>query len=411
MMNADTIRIILGAWLRGEHLEDVKQIPVGEFGEYGGIASAIRAGEEDPIRIARKANVPIVEVARMRDAVYENLYQSAMRQVIERNRVDWIREHPDADPEDLIRVIEDSRRAWMVEAEKPTELSDIMLEYFNELDNRRNQRTLLTGIDALDEMTGGICPGTLTAVGARPSTGKSAFCLQVAVRVASAGAKVLFFSLEMSDAQNMDRLMLMHAHGFSQKELRSGNLKPEQWDAIRDAASRIEELNGNLTFMQTRSLSAIEELIRKEEPDLVVIDQLTQLQEPTMSFSDVRSRFSYMTSNLKRISMEQNTAIWLACQLNRAVNGAAKPSMDNLKESGSIEEDSDNVILLSRDEEEEEARNMQGNRVINVQLEKQRSGETGEFQLQFFVQRFGFKALDEIPPSGFQDRREDDEPF
>ena len=130
-----------------------------------------------------------------------------------------------------------------------------------------------------------------------------------------------------------------------------------------------------------------------------------------MSFYDVRSRFSYMTSNLKRISMEQNTAIWRACQLNRAVNGAAKPSMDNLKESGSIEEDSDNVILLSRDEEEEEARNMQGNRVINVQLEKQRSGETGEFHLQFFVQRFGFKALDELPPSGFQDRREDDEPF
>ena len=180
-----------------------------------------------------------------------------MRQVIERNRVDWIREHPDADPEDLIRVIEDSRRAWMVEAEKPTELSDIMLEYFNELDNRKNQRTLLTGIDALDEMTGGVCPGTLTAVGARPSTGKSAFCLQVAVRVASAGAKVLFFSLEMSDSQNMDRLMLMHAHGFSQKELRSGNLRPEQWDAIRDAAKRIEELNGNLAFMQTRPMSPV----------------------------------------------------------------------------------------------------------------------------------------------------------
>ena len=134
---------------------------------------------------------------------------------------------------------------------------------------------------------------------------------------------------------------------------------------------------------------------------MVVVDQLTQLRDSSQRFPDRRLQFSHMTAELKRISMEYSTAVWLACQLNRTANQTDTPSMDNLKESGSIEEDSDNVIILARNKDEEEARAFRRDRVINVQLAKHRAGETGEFQLKFNVQRFGFVPLEEIPPAGF----------
>lgn len=401
MMDKDTAKIILGAWMRGEHLDDVKQIQPEEFGEYAEVARQVRSGETNLVKIGKKAGVNLGDIAEMTRDVYETLYQAAMRSIIEANRIRWISEHPDANPEELIRVVEASQRAWMKDPEPIQGLADVITDYYAELDKRKNSETILTGIDDLDEITGGIFPGTLTAVGARPSTGKSAFCLQVAYNVARDGGKVLFFSLEMTNAQNMDRLIMKIASGISQKELRSGDLTQEQWDEIGRVTEIIGKLDGRLTFLQERTLSAIEEIIEREKPDLVVIDQLTQLNEPTMNFSDVRSRFTHMTSQLKRISMQKDTAIWLACQLNRSVTGS-RPGMEHLKESGSIEEDSDIVILLSRDEEEEEARAMQGNRVINVQIEKQRGGEINEFQLKFVVTRFGFVPLEDIPPGFYE---------
>lgn len=406
MVKADTARIILGAWLRGEHLEDVKQIPVGEFGELAPVAKEIASGEKDPINVARHAGIPLGDVAEMMNAKYEALYQVAVGQFIEERRKQWLAEHPDAKPEKIIEVVQASQRSWMTESVKVPDLFETIVDYQQTLDDRKKAKTHLTGIRELDEMTGGIYPGTLTAVGARPSTGKSAFCMQVAIKVAQSGARVLFFSLEMSDAQNMDRLILRCVDGVSQKQLRSGVLSGEQWQAVNAAMDTIGELRGNLSFLQERELPAIERIIEREKPDLVVIDQLTQLKDSTQKFPDRRLQFSHMTAELKRISMEYKTAVWLACQVNRDANNTT-PTMANLKESGSIEEDADNVILLHRDRDEEEARNLMGNRVINAELAKHRAGETGSFQLKFIVQRFGFVPLDELPPDGFYETQEE----
>lgn len=378
----------------------MKQIPVAEFGNLAPIAKEIAAGEKDPIKISRRAKVPLGDIAEMMNAKYENLYQVAVGQFIEEKRKRWLAEHPDAKPEKIIEVVQASQRAWMTEPVTVPDLIDTIVDYQQTLDARKKAKTHLTGIDALDEMTGGIYPGTLTAVGARPSTGKSAFCMQVAVKVAQSEARVLFFSLEMTDAQNMDRLVLRVVDGVSQKQLRSGDLTDEQWKALNTAMDTIGKLRGNLSLLQERELPVIEKIIEREKPDLVVIDQLTQLRDSTQKFPDRRLQFAHMTAELKRISMEHHTAVWLACQVNRDANNTT-PTLANLKESGSIEEDADNVILLHRDRDEEEARNLMGNRVINVELAKHRSGETGDFQLKLIVQRFGFVPLEEIPPVGF----------
>lgn len=407
MIAQDAARIILGAWIRGEHREDMNQIPAGDFGlELMPIANVLQSGETDALTIARKAEVSPAVISELANATsYEELYRSAMRQIIRGNIHKWIEEHRNADPEEIMAYLEKNHREWMAEAPDLPDLNEIIVDYYNVLDERKREKTLHTGIIELDDLTNGIHKGDLTAVGARPSTGKSSFALQVATNVAAKGGVVLFFSLEMTNDQNMDRIVMRYVEGVSQKTLRSGDLEGDEWDRVSKATESLEQLNGHLMFSQERNLTMIEQIIAANKPDLVVIDQLTQLTD-SGRFTDVRSRFSHMTSNLKRIAMEYNTAIWLCCQLNRQVNGSTKPSMDYLKESGSIEEDSDNVILLSRDEDEEEARGVRGNRIINVNLAKQRSGPTGEFLTMFFVQRFLFSSLEKYP-TGFEETQEE----
>lgn len=407
MIAQDAARIILGAWIRGEHREDMNQIPAGDFGlELMPIANVLQSGETDALTIARKAEVSPAVISELANTTsYEELYRSAMRQIIRGNIHKWIEEHRNADPEEIMVYLEKNHREWMAEAPDLPDLNEIIVDYYNVLDERKREKTLHTGILELDELTNGIHKGDLTAVGARPSTGKSSFALQVATNVAAKGGVVLFFSLEMTNDQNMDRIVMRYVEGVSQKTLRSGDLEGDEWDRVSKATESLEQLNGHLMFSQERNLTMIEQIIAANKPDLVVIDQLTQLTD-SGRFTDVRSRFSHMTSNLKRIAMEYNTAIWLCCQLNRQVSGSTKPSMDYLKESGSIEEDSDNVILLSRDEDEEEARGVRGNRIINVNLAKQRSGPTGEFLTMFFVQRFLFSSLEKYP-TGFEETQEE----
>lgn len=407
MIAQDAARIILGAWIRGEHREDMNQIPAGDFGlELMPIANVLQSGETDALTIVRKAEVSPAVISELANATsYEELYRSAMRQIIRGNIHKWIEEHRNADPEEIMAYLEKNHREWMAEAPDLPDLNEIIVDYYNVLDERKREKTLHTGIIELDDLTNGIHKGDLTAVGARPSTGKSSFALQVATNVAAKGGVVLFFSLEMTNDQNMDRIVMRYVEGVSQKTLRSGDLEGDEWDRVSKATESLEQLNGHLMFSQERNLTIIEQIIAANKPDLVVIDQLTQLTD-SGRFTDVRSRFSHMTSNLKRIAMEYNTAIWLCCQLNRQVSGSTKPSMDYLKESGSIEEDSDNVILLSRDEDEEEARGVRGNRIINVNLAKQRSGPTGEFLTMFFVQRFLFSSLEKYP-TGFEETQEE----
>lgn len=402
----DTAKIILGTWLKGQHREDIKQIPPAMFGAYTELAKAIRV-EDNPVKAARTSKTDMAEIASMMGGELEVLYEIAMGEVLDENRKAWLAEHPNAKPDEIIEAMREYMRPWAQSVPEPASLTDMWTDYLELLDERKESRTISTGIGQLDDYMGGIFPQTLTAVGARPATGKSTFCLQVAEYVASRGGKVLFFSLEMSDSQNMDRLMLRCTRNIGQKALREGNLTPEQWEEVGQAQETIGQLSETLTFSQERDLPKIEAMIQKEHPGLVVIDQLTQLQDSTMRFPDRRLQFSHMTANLKRISMEHKTAIWLACQLNRTVSGSTKPTMDHLKESGSIEEDADNVILLARNKDEEEARNLRGNRVIDVSVEKQRNGETGEFSLQFIVQRFGFVPLEEIPRGFYQTNGEE----
>lgn len=128
---------------------------------------------------------------------------------------------------------------------------------------------------------------------------------------------------------------------------------------------------------------------------MVVIDQLEQMRCSGEKFKDKRERFSYMTNQLKRISMTEDVAVWLACQVNRDAS-QSEPTLANLKESGSIEEDSDNVILLHRIPVEKMASSGwdDNNRPMIINVAKQRSGATGAINAQFIANKFTFYDLE-----------------
>ena len=402
MLSRDIGEVIIGTWLSGEHLEDVKLIPVNEFGydDLAAIAREIRAGATDAVQIARKAKVKLTDFAALMGSANETLYESALAHIERQKVLGWLEEHRSEDPEVIIDYLQKHITRKPVKVPELADLSDQLVHYVDTtLEQRKSETVMLTGLDELDEMTGGIHKSDLTALGARPSTGKSSFALQVAMNVARAGGRVIFFSLEMTDDQNIDRMLLRWVQGVDQKTLRSGKLTEGQTIEVGRVSDKLAELSGRLSFSPERNLTAIGLMVEKYKPDLIVIDQLTQMTDD-VAFPDTRSRFSHMTRGLKQIAKDNNVAVWLCCQLNRQVGGVNRPSMDYLKESGSIEEDSDCVILLSRDEAEEEARGITGNRIVTVDVAKQRNGEVGAIQVKFVVKRFMFKPLEDVL-SGF----------
>lgn len=245
------------------------------------------------------------------------------------------------------------------------------------------------GFKWLDKNTkGGIHRGELTIIGARPCTGKSSIALQIAYNCAiEQGYKVLFLPLEMTVNQCLDRLLLQAQ--IVDPNYRD-NLTAETKEQI---ASYLDSLEDKLKFCTAlNKLTDIEKLIKAEKPYLVVVDQLSQVKT-TGRKKDLREHYVEITRALKRIALEQNTAIIALSQLNRKATDYDRPNIDALAESDSIGQDADNVFTLySKDGNEEES---EGKRLLYLNIAKQRNGITGiEIPLMFDGERFTFYPID-----------------
>ena len=210
--------------------------------------------------------------------------------------------------------------------------------------------------------------------------------------VQSAGEKVLYFPLEMSATNTFLRVLINKGY-IDSKEAKTG--KPQNNDNLLMGLDYIDRVYKSRNFQVYEAQSSIEKIesaIKKEKPYLVVIDQLTQMRA-NVRFGSVRERFSHMTSTLKAISLREHVSILLLCQLNRTA-ADSPPTMAQLKESGSIEEDSDNIILLHNLTAEQvnnpESIDWKSERPMLCTLAKQRGGETGEFVMMFKPSRFAF---------------------
>ncbi len=381
----DAESILLGAWLRGEHLEDMKHLDTSGFVEQVVVDRLLQGknGLEIGIEVSRVKEFAELMAVRA-DALYTQAYQSVLKQQIH---------HSIANMDDLDEIRDAIDRFNGVSQEAAVEVDDPAVKLAEEFSIRAQRKTIKWDkLPTLNNMTDGIKRKELTAIAARPSVGKSAFGLQIAMGVQEAGEKVLYFPLEMSTTQTYTRVLINKGYITSKEATTGRPERPERLSIGFDYVDKVYRSRNFQVYEGECVLERIEAVIKKEKPFMVVIDQLSQMRA-NRRFNSVREQFSHMTSQLKAIAMRENVAILLLCQINRSADNIP-PTMANLKESGSIEEDSDNIILLHRFTPEQldnpELIDWQTERPMLLNLAKQRDGEVGEFTMIFNPSRFTF---------------------
>lgn len=241
-----------------------------------------------------------------------------------------------------------------------------------------------TGFPSWDRLTGGLHGGEVTVVGARTSVGKTAFALQVALAVAASGGIVLFVSPEMTDRQLILRAAAQ-ASGVSLRRLAVGDVTPQEHAVVDQALEAIARLPLHLWTGEEVDLSALE--ARSQEAHhlnplaLLVVDYLNLIRHQALSPYE---RATEISRRIRALANQLEIPVLLLSQLRRPAGGDEKPpSLYDLRDSGNIEQDADNVLLLWRSSRVDSLGRVERENLTVADLVKQRNGPTGSFQLLF----------------------------
>lgn len=275
--------------------------------------------------------------------------------------------------------------------EKEQTFVEQVVETSTEIEKNTLQKpdyTLYTGITDLDKMICGLHKQELTIIGARPGVGKTTLALQIAEHIAERGTETAIISLEMSDTQVIQKLISRRARINSYK-MRMGTLETKELEQIGVVSAEIAELPIHL-ITKARTIQHIENIARKlknkNNLGLMVIDYI-QLIKNKGKFNSREQEVADITRTLKLLSLELNIPIIGLCQLNR--NAARQePTLADLRESGAIEQDADNILFLYQEAESTET-------IVDITLKlaKQRAGEIGKINLKFNKANSEFKGV------------------
>ena len=249
---------------------------------------------------------------------------------------------------------------------------------------RSRLNLIQTGFPTLDKIYDGFAPGKLVTVAARPSVGKSAFAAQVTMRAALEGHATSFFTLEMDPPAIIARLAcgLASVNAWAH---RHGRLKQDDRTAYANAVMQLAQVPFFIQDTPSLSISGIRAAIARQHargihPRIVTIDYLQLIQ---MDGGNNRNEaIGETTRALKRSAREWDACVVLLSQLNRKSEyDNTRPTLANLKESGSIEEDSNDVLLLHRDNGKVSDRRIP--HPIEIIVAKQRAGMVAGVELTF----------------------------
>jgi len=276
-----------------------------------------------------------------------------------------------------------------------TAVGDIVGDSYNRIEQRYNNREDLTGIPSgfydLDALTAGFQPSDLIIIAARPSMGKTAFCLNIAQEVGiRKKLPVAVFSLEMSKEQLVQRMLCSEAE-IDSNRLRTGHMHAEDWSKLAnvmgdmgDSPIFIDDSPG-ATVTDIRAKCRRLSMEHKGKPlGLVIIDYLQLMESAGSKKNDRVQEISSISRGLKNLARELKVPIIALSQLSRAVEARQnkKPMLSDLRESGSIEQDADIVMFIYRDEYyNPDNIDMKGKSEIIIA--KQRNGPIGSVELLF----------------------------
>ncbi|MCP4151030.1 MAG: replicative DNA helicase [bacterium] len=324
---------------------------------------------------------------------------------------------PKADTKDILtKLQEDLNKIADVEiqagfAPSSTVVPETM-EKIEAIQKHGDSGGLKTGFYELDNMTGGFQKSDLVVIAARPSMGKTALALNFASHIAvKGGAKVGFFSIEMSRHQIMMRLLAVAA-GVDMSTLMTGrkHLNQQEWHALEMAAAELS--NAHFYVDDSPTLSVIEmktrarRLYKDKNLDVVFVDylQLMKVTGDALRQNDSRSQeVAIISSSLKALAKELNIPVVAMAQLNRSPEqrgggkkegggGGPKYQLSDLKESGAIEQDADVIMFLHREEQNDKDTERKGE--ADVIIAKQRNGPTGRIVLAYIDKYTKFVNMD-----------------
>lgn len=255
---------------------------------------------------------------------------------------------------------------------------------------------LATGFPALDQLLTGLQPGSLTVIAARPSVGKSSFALDIARHAAAVGGKnVAIFSLEMTKQEIMDRTFAGWL-GIDAWKLKKGRLTE---DDFRRMGELFDELRRHPLYLDDdpdTTIANIRSKARRQQMehglDLLVIDYLQLIEVTDRAAGENRTQqVSHVSRSLKNLARELGCPVIALSQLSRAVEqrNPPIPILSDLRESGGIEQDSDVVLMLYREEMYNEDCADPG--LTEVYVRKNRHGPTGRVSLHFDKARMSFR--------------------
>lgn len=283
-----------------------------------------------------------------------------------------------------------------------TSIETILTESFDRMEelhrNKGALRGIKTGYRDLDNMTAGLQRSDLIILAARPAMGKTTLVTNLAYNVATVNKQaVLFFSLEMSKEQLVDR-MLADASGVDAWNIRTGNLSDEDFSKLSEAMGEMAEAP---IFIDDKPGLSVLEMRTKarraahEHPlGLIIVDYLQLMQGSGKNDGNRVQEVSEISRGLKLIAREMNVPVIALSQLSRSVESRTPqvPQLADLRESGSIEQDADIVMFIYREayyNPETEREN-----ITDLIIAKHRNGPVGKVELYFHPERLRFMSLD-----------------
>jgi len=288
------------------------------------------------------------------------------------------------------------RRVFAVSDKKITgqavALKDLVTLAYELIEKRQGRHVtgIATGYHQLDDKTCGLQNGEMIVVAGRPSIGKTSLALNIAEHIGLAeGLGVAIFSLEMGRQQLAERF-LCSASEIETQAVRKGLLSTEQYQKLVEACGRLSEVP--IYIDDTSTLTPLELRAKarrlKSQYDIrcIVVDYLQLMQLGSGRVESRQQEITVISRYIKALARELNIPVVVLSQLNRSPEGREghRPRMSDLRESGSIEQDADVVILLHREDYYHRGdKDWQPNNKAEIIIAKQRNGPTGSVELIF----------------------------
>ena len=311
---------------------------------------------------------------------------------------------------DAAAILESARqglRDMVISGHKWQEMPDVLINAYETLERRQKgeEKPMPSGIASLDRLTGGFYRGEMTVIGARPAVGKSALGMFIALSTAKQGYRVGVVSREMTDVQYGTRILGSRTE-IESARLRTGQIDPCDWTQLSESLEYHSPLN--VSFMFTaRDVEdlrmEVQNKIDTEGLDMLVVDYL-QLLQSKQKFEKDYMRIGYVSRMLKSMSLDFNIPIIALAQVGRSSTNDM-PTLAELRGSGDIEQDADNVIFLHRPDSSGDKYvrpddralfdelKQQNKQYIVMDIAKQRQGETGIISVVFDPAHMNYTSI------------------